>query len=196
MVKLYSGVLPVLPERGYFKKGDKGKQVKLLQKFLNWANTGSIVKKLKVDGQYGDNTCKAVKFFEQVHHLDQLDGEFGKKCLACAKKIKMTSGLKATNWAYSIINSGDYHYKKWKNEDKKTQQCPICRKLKGKYKGWNCIGFVTAAMHHGAKLRGFKCSCCGLGDNKFFEGVTAIKWRAHNGQGWDMISNHGEKGGE
>lgn len=196
MSKAYTGTLPILPKHGYFKKGDKGEQVKLLQKFLNWANKGADMKPLNVDGEVGALTICAVKFFEQVHHLKPVDGEFGKKCLACAKKVKMDNGLKATNWAYSIINTGKYSYKKWKSDDKKTHECPICHKLTGKYQGWNCIGFVTAAYYHGSGLRGFECSCSGLGDNSFFEHITLSKWRKHNGVGWDMLTNGGAMDGK
>ncbi len=53
----YTGTFPTLPSRGYFKKGDKGTQVKNLQKFLNWANDD----KLSVDGTIGDKTIASVK---------------------------------------------------------------------------------------------------------------------------------------
>ena len=196
MSKAYTGTLPILPKRKYFKKGDKGEQVKLLQKYLNWANTGSTVAPLVIDGEVGDLTLKAVKFFEQVHHLKPVDGEFGQKCFDCAKKVKMNNGLKATNWAYAIINTKAYHYKKWKSDDVNTHECPVCHKMAEKYKGWNCIGFVTAAYYHGAGMRTLKCSCSGLGDNSFFEHVTLKKWRDRNGVGWDMLTNGGVKDGK
>ena len=78
--KKYSGTFPKLPLRGYFKIGDKGEQVKLLQKFLNWA----LGIKLVVDGILGAKTFAAVKKFEKLTGLAQ-DGLFGKKCLAKAK---------------------------------------------------------------------------------------------------------------
>lgn len=78
--KKYSGTFPRLPLRQYFKMGDKGKQVELLQKFLNW----SVNAKLVVDGILGQNTFNAVKKFEKVVGLTQ-DGLFGRKCLAKAK---------------------------------------------------------------------------------------------------------------
>ena len=66
----YSGKLPSLPLRGYFKFNPKtpnkiydvGANVKLLQKFLNWALDTNLV----VDGYYGINTGKAVCKFEKV----------------------------------------------------------------------------------------------------------------------------------
>ena len=88
--KAYSGKFPTLPQRGYFMNGDGYRtlesyngQIKLLQKFLNWAiNAG-----LKVDGKYGDNTEKAVKLYQEKYNLTQ-DGKFGSKSLAKAKTIK------------------------------------------------------------------------------------------------------------
>lgn len=81
--KTYSGTFPTLPSRGYFKKGDKGAQVKNLQKFLNWA----VNAKLTVDGEVGDKTIAAVKSFQKLVKLTQ-DGLFGKNCLVKAKTFK------------------------------------------------------------------------------------------------------------
>lgn len=81
--KTYSGTFPTLPSRGYFKKGDKGTQVKNLQKFLNWA----VNAKLVVDGEVGDKTIAAVVAFQVIVKLAQ-DGLFGKNCLAKAKIYK------------------------------------------------------------------------------------------------------------
>lgn len=80
----YKGSFPVLPERGYFKRGDDGAQVKLLQKFLNWALGYS----LSVDGDLGAKTVRAVMAFEREVGLEQ-DGAFGKKCLKAAKKFEV-----------------------------------------------------------------------------------------------------------
>lgn len=80
--KAYKGTFPKLPKRGYFKKGDKGTQVKNLQKFLKWYGYS-----IKVDGKYGKNTVKIVKKFQKAMKMKQ-DGEFGKKTLAKAKAIK------------------------------------------------------------------------------------------------------------
>ena len=81
--KTYSGTFPTLPSRGYFKKGDKGTQVKNLQKFLNWA----LNEKLDVDGIIGDKTIKAVKKFQDIVKI-KIDGLFGKDCLNKAKKYE------------------------------------------------------------------------------------------------------------
>lgn len=81
--KTYSGTFPTLPSRGYFKKGDKGTQVKYLQKFLNWYSNYNLT----VDGDLGANTYAAVRNFQSKEKLT-VDGLFGKNCLAKAKTIK------------------------------------------------------------------------------------------------------------
>ena len=81
--KAYSGTFPTIPKRGYFKKGDKGAQVKNLQKFLNWYGNY----KIKVDGKYGKKTVKAVKKFQKSLGL-KADGKFGKKTLEKARVVK------------------------------------------------------------------------------------------------------------
>ena len=81
--KAYSGTLPTLPSRGYFKNGDKGTQVKNLQKFLNWCLGNCLV----VDGVIGGNTTAAVKIYQRHCGL-AVDGLFGKDSLAKAKTIK------------------------------------------------------------------------------------------------------------
>lgn len=79
--KTYSGIFPKLPMRGYFKRGDKGTQVKNLQKFLRWATGCGIM----VDGIIGEKTINAVIDFQEFNGLVE-DGLFGKNCLAKAKK--------------------------------------------------------------------------------------------------------------
>ena len=66
----YPGTFPTLPGRGYFRRGDKGLQVILVQKYLNWFGNY----KLKLDGSYGPKTIAAVKKFQKkmktkFHHL-------------------------------------------------------------------------------------------------------------------------------
>ena len=79
----YPGVLPVLPERGYFDKSDSGVNVKRLQGFLNW----SMAANLKKDGIVGPATIKAVRTFQKKYNLED-DGLFGEDCLAKARKVK------------------------------------------------------------------------------------------------------------
>ena len=81
--KTYSGTFPKLPKRGYFKKGDKGEQVKNLQKFLNWYGKYG----LKTDGKCGKKTINAIKKFQKSVGM-KADGSFGKKTLEKAKTVK------------------------------------------------------------------------------------------------------------
>lgn len=79
----YTGKFPKLPTRGYFKRGDNGTQVKLLQKFLNWYGKYD----LSVDGTLGILTTVAIEKFQKEAGLD-VDGYFGKRSLAKAKLVK------------------------------------------------------------------------------------------------------------
>lgn len=98
-------------------------------------------------------------------------------------------------WAKEIAKAGKYTYKKWNSKDAKTKQCPICHNLTGKYKGWNCIGFVSAAYYHGGGIP-ITCSCSGLGTDGFFDKVTEASWKKRNGNNWKMISNGGSYAGK
>ena len=64
------------------QKGDRGTEVKKLQTFLNWAgfNCGAV------DGDFGENTEKAVKAFQAKVGLS--GGVFGNQCLSLAKTYK------------------------------------------------------------------------------------------------------------
>ncbi len=68
--------------RNYLKQGDKGTQVRNLQRLLNWLGY-----KLDVDGDFGPLTRSAVMQFQKKYKLD-VDGLFGEKSLAKAKSIK------------------------------------------------------------------------------------------------------------
>ena len=81
---IYDGPFPKLPNRGYFKKGDKGEEVKKVQKFLNWA----LDIKLQIDGSYGPITKDAVVRFEKLVNNPKKTGLFGKQDLAKAKIYK------------------------------------------------------------------------------------------------------------
>lgn len=81
--KKYSGTFPTLPKKSYLTKGDKGKQVEHLQKFLNWC----LGLKLEVDGILGDMTFAAIETFQAKYDL-VVDGMFGTKSLAKAKTVK------------------------------------------------------------------------------------------------------------
>ena len=84
--KHYSGEFPKLPSRGYFVVGDKGEEVGKLQKFLVWA--GYDIGKHGVDKDYGKDTKKAVCDFMRDCGFKNINGMFGKKSLAKAKKLK------------------------------------------------------------------------------------------------------------
>jgi hypothetical protein len=77
----YSGEYPKLPSRGYFKKGDKGKEVIKLQKLLNWA----LDIKLQTDGHLGSITKDAVVRFEKLVGAKKKNGLFGENDLKSAK---------------------------------------------------------------------------------------------------------------
>lgn len=81
-LKGYTGTFPVLPSKGYLENGDRGTQVKRLQKFLNWYGAS-----LDVDGIYGARTKQAVKEFQTIESLE-IDGIFGAKSLIKAKAVK------------------------------------------------------------------------------------------------------------
>lgn len=79
----YSKEFPKLPSRGYFKKNDKGTEVKKLQAFLNW----SLGLKLVCDGILGAKSQEAIKQFQKKVGI-KADGLFGKSSLAKAKEFK------------------------------------------------------------------------------------------------------------
>ena len=77
----YKEAFPVVPP--VIKIKSTGKQVKKLQKFLNWYGDYGLT----VDGNCGEKTTKAIKMFQKAEKLT-VDGEFGPKSLAAAKTIK------------------------------------------------------------------------------------------------------------
>lgn len=83
---LYESVFPQLPNKGYYTIGDDCKQIKYLQKFLNWA----LAIELDPDGVYGKKTSDAVKKFQEKVGFPptKCDGIFGKDTLAKAKNYK------------------------------------------------------------------------------------------------------------
>lgn len=79
----YLGIseIPELPGRGYFKKGDKGNEVKKLQACLNRLGYDCG----EVDGVIGDKTIKAINKFKK-HYKMGVPGMFGSKSLKYLKK--------------------------------------------------------------------------------------------------------------
>ena len=80
----YPGPFPKLPKRGWFTSGDKGEEVKKLQKFLNWYGDYG----LDIDGEVGRKTMNAVKYYEGREGIKPIDSLFGEKCLARAKTVR------------------------------------------------------------------------------------------------------------
>ena len=172
------------------------KTVKALQKFVGcsqdgaWgANTSRCFQQklgVKADSKFGYNSVVAMQKWINANVYQQKPKPATPQPSAQAQK--------AVAWARNIAKSGKYKYKKFNNKDKKTKQCPICHNLTGKYKGWNCIGFVSACWYHGAGLKSVTCACNGIGTDGFFTKVTLNTWTQRNGKGWKMIGS-GSKGG-
>lgn len=184
----YKNALPKIPARGWFDEGDKGEEVKKLQRVINWANTGSIVKALVVDGEVGDLTIAAVAFFQEINQIP-IDGQFGPDCLKTVKALDLTGSVKAVNWAVSISKDNRFTY--GSGERAHRSGCYFCktnigpRKSNKERKGeshyvkdskghkhtyaktYCCNTFITAAFAHGAKDKEIYkiChagSCCGM----------------------------------
>ena len=82
--KTYTGELPKLPARGWFKNGDVSAEVCKLKEFLNWFGDYNLTETNK---NYLSKTVAAVKDFQTKVGIT-VDGEFGSKSLAAAKKVK------------------------------------------------------------------------------------------------------------
>lgn len=184
----YKSALPTIPERGYFDKGDKGEDVKKVQRAVNWINNGTIVKPLEVDGIYGPLTISAVSFMEEIHHMS-IDGHFGPKCRKKIASINLTGAIKACNFAVSVAKDNRFSYgagqrahrcgcyfcgtntgPNKKNKERKGEPHTV-KDSKGNGHNYTmtycCNTFLTAAYAHGAKdptmLKLCKnCNCGGL----------------------------------
>lgn len=82
----YTGEFPTLPSRGYFKKGDKGKEVRKLQNLLLWISPGCLPR-FGADSEYGNETYNAVKVCQSVLGV-KTDGLWGKKSQLAAREYK------------------------------------------------------------------------------------------------------------
>lgn len=80
----YAGPFPIIPKRGWFTSGDKGEEVKRLQKFLNWYFG---YERLEVDGEVGRLTMNAVRDYQSAEGL-KVDGGFGAESLKRAKVVR------------------------------------------------------------------------------------------------------------
>lgn len=189
----YKGALPKIPQRGFFKKGDKGPEVEKLQKALNWANNGRIKASLVVDGVIGDLTISAVSFFQEINHLT-IDGEFGAVSRKKLANLNLTGAIKACNWAVSVGKDNRFTYgagqrahrcgcyfcgtntgPNKKNKERKGEP-HIVKDKKGNGHTYTmtycCNTFVTAAYAHGAKDPTMLklCKNCGCGGLKPSDG--------------------------
>lgn len=82
----YPGEFPTLPSRGYFKKGDKGKEVVKLQNLMLWISPGCLPK-FGADGEYGNECFNACKVCQSLLGV-KTDGLWGKVTQAKAKAYK------------------------------------------------------------------------------------------------------------
>lgn len=73
----------ILPERGYFKLGDKSDSIRIIQQFLKDQGLYNG----KIGGRYGTLTKKAVKKFQKAHGLDP-DGLWGKDTQDLYERLK------------------------------------------------------------------------------------------------------------
>lgn len=88
--KAYTGVLPKLPPRGYYKLGDgmtvlkdRRADIQRLQKAVNWAIGSALI----IDGEYGEKTRKAVLKLQKAHKLTP-NGCYGNKCQSVIKALR------------------------------------------------------------------------------------------------------------
>lgn len=97
----------ILPDRGYFKLGDRGENVKEIKKLLNTANAGSHWK-LPITDEYDKKTVKYVKLLEDARHIT-IDGQFGSVCLKECKKT-VTIQRKIANRGVAVARDDKYAY--------------------------------------------------------------------------------------
>lgn len=176
----YQGTLPTKK----VKLGDKGEHVAVVQKFLNWGLKGAFktekYDKLKVDGICSKKTAEAIKLFKDVNHFP-INSTFGPKCIAKAKKMKMTEGRMAMNWAVAISRDNRYQY--GTGDRAHHNGCYYCStnihgpKHADKGSKWErtycCNPFVHAAYAHGAGIDKMLKAC----KSKDAAGLVADDWK-------------------
>ena len=129
------------------------KTTKAAQKFLG----------VKVDGYFGPESVKALQRWINKS-LNFSSGKTSEKASTTTTTVAKPAATqnaspqeKMVSWAKKIAADNSYHYVVYKSNNSKTKECPICKNhSKGKYHGWNCIGFAFASWRHGA---GIKCKC-------------------------------------
>ena len=136
-----------------------------------WGNgTSKALQKLigtEADGYFGENSVKALQTYLNKQVFEPKP----------QPKPQPTTQDKIVAWAKKIASDNSWHYVKW-SSNKKTHECPICHDhAKGKYHGWNCIGFAFACWHHGGGIK-CKCNCSVINDdewNKIYKAKTDAK---------------------
>lgn len=186
----------IFPKRGYFKRGDKGANVKAMQKMLNHANKGAYYS-IAEDGVYGEKTEAYVRLLEDVRHLVK-DGQFGEKCMREAEKT-ITKPMKAINWAVSIARNNSFAYGTGKRAHRGG--CYFCGTNTGKVlwkkerkgephyvkdsngkkhtyeKTYCCNPFIFSAYAHGTKIERM-LKMCQRGKNDS-TGMNPRRWAAY-----------------
>ena len=170
--KTLSKYYPSLKAVEYGKGGSPC--IKKLQKWLGVTQDGVLGQKtikkwqyvigVNNDGVFGEASMKAWQKYLNANDK-AVYPKTPTKTPAKAPTAEQTWVQKANAWAQKIANDNSWHYVVW-SSNKKTHECPICHDhTKGKYHGWNCIGFSFAYWHHGGGLKN-KCNC-GVIDNGF-----------------------------
>lgn len=101
-----------LPDRGYFKKGDAGDDVKELQKLINKKNKGAfdVLPKLTITGIYDNATMEHVELFQEARHMKDIDGHVGSETLPKLQTVKIETGNMIVNCAVAIARADKYAY--------------------------------------------------------------------------------------
>lgn len=150
---------PVLPKRGHFTKGDKGAQVKRLQKMLKAAGY-----KITVDGIYGTETEAAVKAFKikyKVHGKKKNAGKGVVKRLTKmtnAKKPKTFTDefIESLRYVFKYMKANHFHYEGYGN--------PTSWEKAKKEKTANCAAAVVYSLQVQGVLK--------AGQSFYFKGAT------------------------
>ena len=159
------------------------------------------------DGSWGPATSKAVQKMVGT----TADGAFGPKSVKALQTwINKQNGVKSTPkkettadkacaWAKKIANDNSYVYVEQTKSDSPANHCCVCHKYTGKYKGFNCIRFVGAALYHGGgvpiKSADHKLVSTDMANKMLRSSPTnALKlWEDRNGTGWILIKNGNKK---
>lgn len=168
-------VLPVLPKRGWFHKGDKGPEVMKMQNILVYLGFDCGI--YGADGVLGSETQESIERFEKKYGLTQ-DGEWGKKCNAKAADLlglekpkaptpQMTKTEKiigkAVEYAYPAgTDKSKYDAKRGKP---KESYAKALNKIFPKHKSWkkeiregaSCSVFVATAVRASGADTKFMC---------------------------------------